>query len=72
MAVEIKLPKIVWGVKEPKPIKTEMPGRVRLRMRNKAFAKAFFKTPNAIRCFALKDCGDYWEPIYEQGMNFRP
>jgi hypothetical protein len=65
--------KIVYGVCEPKPIFGAPEGRQRLRLRNNNWAKLFVKTPTAIRCFVLEDCGDRWfcNPRLEQGKNMR-
>lgn len=65
--------KIIFGVREPKPIVGAPEGRQRIRMRNKSFAKLFVKTSNGIRCFILQDGGDHWfvTPELEQGRNVR-
>lgn len=64
---------MVFGVCETKPILCILPGRIRLRMRNTTFARAYVKTSDGIRCFAIEDCGDTWlvRLDYEQGRNLR-
>lgn len=65
--------KVVWGVPpEIKPIDAPpYPGRMRLRFRNKAAGRVYFKTETSIRCFILEDKGASWfvNPILEQGRN---
>ena|SRR6185369_6642874 len=62
----------VWGVPLfVKTIANKPPGKMRLRFRNTAFAKAYFKTESGIRCFFLEDRGDCWWPVAEQGRNVR-
>lgn len=65
--------KVVWGVREPKPIVGAPEGRQRLRMRNTSFVKLFVKSATGIRCFGLIDEGDTWrvDPKLEQGRNER-
>jgi len=65
-------PKLVFGVPDRlQPIIPRLPGKMRIRLRNKDFAKVFFKTNEGIRCFCLEENGNHWTPIYEQGRNFR-
>jgi hypothetical protein len=64
--------KIVWGVPEKTlAVKTDLPGRQRLRFRIKSFGKVFFKTPEQIRCFILTEVDGHWLPILEQGRNIK-
>jgi len=65
--------KLVWGVREPRPIKGAPSGRYRLRMRKRDVVRLFVRTPLSIRVFALLDNGDHWVPAYEleQGRNER-
>lgn len=54
-----------------KPVKTDLPGRIRLRVRNDAFAEVFIRHEGSTRRFAVLDRGDHWEPAldFEQGSN---
>lgn len=65
--------KIVFGVREPKPIIGAPAGRQRLRMRNTSTARLFVKSETGIRSFALIDMGHHWycDPKLEQGRNVR-
>jgi hypothetical protein len=60
--------KIVWGVRELKPI-TGMAGKYRLRMRNTKPVELFERTEGGVKKWLLKDCGDHWEPIFTKGVN---
>lgn len=66
--------KVVFGVREPKPITGAPEGRQRLRMRNTSLARLFVKTDSGIRHFILEDKEDTWfcNPQMEQGRNVRP
>lgn len=66
--------KVVFGVREPKPIFGAPEGNQRLRMRNDSFASLFVRTATGIRHYKLEDFGDRWfcNPKLEQGRNFRP
>lgn len=68
MAVCINSPRVIWGVKEPRPIVGAPPGKQRLRMTNKSFAKLFVWNGKSIREFILIDDGDIWrvDPKLEQ------
>ena len=61
----------IWGVVEPKPLKGFPEGRVKLRLRNKDFARAFVKTSNGIRSFIIAEQDGFWIPKWEQGSNHR-
>ena len=61
----------VFGVQTIKPLRGFPSGKVRIRMRNDAFAQIYVKTPDGIRQFVAKDYGDYWECSHEQGGNER-
>ncbi len=70
---------VVFGVPaEIKPIRDCPPGRMRMRFRNTSAGKAYFKTPEGIRCFIicrdpLADGGGWFiNPKMEQGRNHRP
>lgn len=73
MGTAIKGFKIVWGIREPKPIFGAPEGQHRLRMRNTEAAKLFVRTVHGIRVFTLEDCGDRWfaNPKLEQRANLR-
>jgi len=64
---------VIWGVPERiGRIVTDIPGRIRLRLRNKEFAKVFIKSPDGIRKFFLtKNEDGTWSPTLEQGRNQR-
>jgi hypothetical protein len=64
--------KVIWGVQPIKPIANPIEGRYRIRMRNDDFARAYFKTDQGIREFALKDNGDTWELYAELASNYTP
>ena len=72
MAVQTGI-KAPFGICEVKPIVGALPGRMKIRMRNKGFVRVYFKTENAIRCFIPEDKGDYWQINHEleQGRNER-
>lgn len=61
----------VWGVVPPKPFRTGVPGRIRVRMRNNEFAEAFVRHQGSTRRFIVFDAGDHWvlPADYEQGRN---
>ena len=65
--------KIVFGVREPKPIVGAPAGKQRLRMRNGCSASLFIKTADGIRNFSLVDMGETWfcDPTLEKGRNLR-
>lgn len=73
MATPVLGMKVVWGVREPKPIFGAPEGQHRLRMNKSEFAKLFVRTANGIRQFGLEDCGDRWfcNPKLEQRANIR-
>lgn len=52
--------KVVFGVREQKPISCVPLGRTKLVMRNNTSAKLFVKTKSGIRVFMLEDLGDTW------------
>lgn len=60
--------KVIFGVREPKPIVGAPAGRTRLCMRNDRVASLFVRTTTAIREFILEDRGDHWfaDPELEQ------
>lgn len=61
-----------WGVPPtPKPFRTELPGRIRLRLRNDAFGMVFIRHEGTTRHFAIVDAGDHWTegPELEHGAN---
>ena len=64
---------VIWGVPEKiAKVVTDIPGRIRLRFRNKAFAQVFIQSPDGIRKFFLTDNRDgTWSPTLEQGRNHR-
>ena len=61
----------VYGVMPTKPLANFPAGRIRLRLRNTDFARVFVKTATGIRQFIVRDAGDTWEPLFEQGRNER-
>lgn len=61
----------VWGVKERKPLKGFPEGRVKIRLRNTDFARAFVKTTSGIRQFIVAEVDGFWIPKFEQGSNYR-
>lgn len=62
---------IVFGVPESKPLSGFPTGKVRLKLRNDDFAKAYVRTASGIRVFHLEDSGEHWIPALEQGRNER-
>lgn len=66
--------KVIFGVREPLPIRGAPEGKQRLRMRNTRAAALFVKTAIGVRHFILEDCGDHWfcNPRLEQGANLHP
>jgi hypothetical protein len=64
-----------FGVTEPKEIVNPLPGKMRIRMRNEDFPRAYFKTETGIRSFiiSLADDGERWaiDERLEQGRNER-
>jgi len=66
------LPSVLFGVPEKiKPLKTNIPGRIRFRFRNNGFGWVFIKTTTGIRQFAIGIKDDHWFPIHEQARNER-
>ena len=61
----------VFGVQKLKPLRGFPDGKVRIKMRNTAFAQIYIRTPEGIRQFVAKDCGDFWQCSHEQGRNER-
>ncbi len=59
----------LFGVSEPLPPKGFPEGRIRWRIRNNEFTRAYVKTPDGIRLFIVKQKGGYWVPGCEQGRN---
>ena len=59
----------VWGIQPLRILKGFPEGRIRLRLRNKAVAKAFVRTADGIRVFTIKSDGDWWVPGCELGRN---
>jgi len=70
-AVTVEVRDVAFGVCEPKPLRHFPSGRSRIRMRNTDFVQVFIKTENGIRKYLARDCGDAWEPSYEQSANHR-
>lgn len=62
---------LVFGVHPAKPLKDFPAGRVRLVVRNDAFARAYVKTADGIREFRVAEHEGYWIAVYEQGANTR-
>jgi len=62
---------IVWGVRDLKPIRTDIVGRQRLRMRRKNEAQLFIKTATGVRGFYLREDNGHWVPEIEFGRNVR-
>jgi hypothetical protein len=65
---------IVLGIpQQTKPIRCEIVGRMKLKLRSDGFARLFVKTSTGIREFALENRGDHWyaNPALEQGRNER-
>ena len=60
---------VVFGVVPAKPIRTNLPGRIRVRLRNDEFGAAFVRYQRWTRHFIVIDCGDHWELGLEQGNN---
>ena len=62
----------ILGVCEPKPLAGFPDGRLKLRMRNKDFAKVFVRTTSSTRHFLVKESKDktYWIPGVELGRNW--
>ena len=61
----------VFGVQELKPLHGFPAGKVRVKLRNNDYAKFYVRTPDGIRQFVAKDCGDFWQCSHEQGRNER-
>jgi hypothetical protein len=61
----------IFGVCEPMPAEGFPEGRIRWRIRNNDFVKAYVKTSDGIREFRVIQTDGYWMPIYEQGRNRR-
>ena len=64
-------PAPVFGCVQPMPPSGFPQGRIRLRLRNDAFAQAFVKSPTGIRRFLVGRRGACWVPVCEQGANLR-
>jgi len=60
---------IIWGVRPTLPLKGFPEGKIKLRLRNNSFAKAFVKTKQGIRSFYVAEKDGFWIPKYEQGSN---
>lgn len=71
--ITISTKKVVFGVREPKPIFGAPQGKQRLRMKHDSFGVLFIKTDSGIRQFHLEDVGDRWfcNPIMEVRRNER-
>lgn len=64
--------KFVYGVQARRRIVNLPPGsRVRVRLRNSAFAEAFVKRADSIERFHLLDAADGWQLVMPIGSNFR-
>lgn len=61
----------VFGIRERKPLKGFPEGRVKIRLRNTDFARAFVKTASGIRQFIVAEVDGFWTPKFEQGSNER-
>lgn len=64
----------VFGLPPAKPFRTDLPGLVRLRLRNDEFAIATIRHGRTTRRFIIVDAGDHWTvtPEWEQGSNVTP
>lgn len=60
---------VIWGIVSEKPVRTCLPGRIRIRLRNDDFARAFVRHQGSTRHFILFDFGDHWQIGLEQGSN---
>lgn len=63
--------KLVFGVPaETKPFHNLPEGaRVRLRLRNNEFARAYVRTGKDITCYVIKETLDWWVLVYPQAKN---
>lgn len=59
----------VFGIHAAKPPKDFPEGKLRFRLRQDEFGKAYVWTPAGIRKFYIKDDGENWIPSYEVGRN---
>jgi hypothetical protein len=48
-----------------KPVITDLPGRIRVLLRNDDFAMCFIRNGSSTRQFPLSDEGDHWAPCLE-------
>lgn len=64
-------PEPVFGVRDPLPLCGFPAGRVRLRLRNTDYARAYVKATAGIRCFIIGEAEGCWVPLaeLEQGRN---
>lgn len=64
---------MIFGCLPMLPTRGFPEGRIRIRLRNDDFAEAYVFSPQGIRCFYIKEseCGDWWEPAFEKGRNYR-
>ena len=58
---------VVFACVRPKPIRTALPGRIRVRLRNDEFARATVMHNRNARHFILINFGYYWELGFEHG-----
>lgn len=62
---------VVFGAFTPLPLKGFPAGKVRLKIRNDDFVRAYVKTEQGIECFIIAEEDGFWIPKYKQGANHR-
>jgi hypothetical protein len=60
---------IPFGATEAKPVRTSLPGKIRVSLRMGEFPRAFVRHNGCTRCFMLLDFGTHWELGQEHGRN---
>ncbi|MHA3773662.1 hypothetical protein ACXR0O_19170 [Verrucomicrobiota bacterium sgz303538] len=60
---------IPFGATEAKELRTDLPGRVRIKLRNCEFPRAFVRHDGTTRHFMILDFGTHWELGQEHGQN---
>jgi hypothetical protein len=67
--IDVSMGGYIFGIQEPKPLRNFPEGRIRLRLRNMDFAKAFVKTADGIREYIIGEHNGYWVPLHLVGEN---
>lgn len=62
---------VVFGVIAPKPIRSSLRGRFRVRLRVDEFTAVWVRNEDGIRKFHVADFGDHWQLCYEHAGNVR-